>query len=226
MTDKRLGKISKKGLRTKSGGPSLFHEKELHARGIHPVAGIDEAGRGPLAGPVVAAAVILPDDFELEGLDDSKKLTHEQREALYVRLTDDASVFFAIAEGTSDEIGQLNILRATHLAMKRSLDGLKENGHPPTHALVDGLPVKGLPVEQTALVGGDGLSLSIAAASILAKVTRDRIMDELDREFPQYGFARHRGYATADHLAMLREHGPCPHHRLGFAPVDQPTFGF
>ena len=226
MTNKRLGKNFKKGLRTKSGGPSLFHEKELRARGIHPVAGVDEAGRGPLAGPVVAAAVILPDDFELEGLDDSKKLTHEQREGLYVRLTEDASVLFAIAEGTSEEIGQLNILRATHLAMKRSLDGLKRSGHPPAHALVDGLPVKGLPVEQTALVGGDGLSLSIAAASILAKVTRDRIMDELDREFPQYGFARHRGYATADHLAMLREHGPCPHHRLGFAPVDQPTFGF
>ena len=204
MTNKRLGKNFKKGLRTKYEGPSLLHEKELRARGIHPVAGVDEAGRGPLAGPVVAAAVILPDDFELEGLDDSKKLTHEQREGLYVRLTEDASVLFAIAEGTSEEIGQLNILRATHLAMKRSLDGLKRNGHHPAHALVDGLPVKGLPVEQTALVGGDGLSLSIAAASILAKVTRDRIMAELDREFPQYGFARHRGYATADHLAMLR----------------------
>jgi ribonuclease HII len=226
MTNKRLGKNFKKGLRTKSGGPSLFHEEELHARGIRPVAGVDEAGRGPLAGPVVAAAVILPDGFELEGLDDSKRLTHEQREGLYVRLTEYASVFFAIAEGTSEEIGQLNILRATHLAMKRSLEGLKENGHSPAHALVDGLPVKGLPVEQTALVGGDGLSLSIAAASILAKVTRDRIMDELDREFPQYGFARHRGYATADHLAMLREHGPCPHQRLGFAPVDQPAFDF
>jgi ribonuclease HII len=226
MTNKRLGKNFKKGLRTKSGGPSLFHEEELHARGIRPVAGVDEAGRGPLAGPVVAAAVILPDGFELEGLDDSKRLTHEQREGLYVRLTEYASVFFAIAEGTSEEIGQLNILRATHLAMKRSLEGLKENGHSPAHALGDGLPVKGLPVEQTALVGGDGLSLSIAAASILAKVTRDRIMDELDREFPQYGFARHRGYATADHLAMLREHGPCPHHRLGFAPVDQPAFDF
>ena len=226
MTNKRLGKNLEKGLRTKSGGPSLFHEEELHARGIRPVAGVDEAGRGPLAGPVVAAAVILPDGFELEGLDDSKRLTHEQREGLYVRLTEYASVFFAIAEGTSEEIGQLNILRATHLAMKRSLEGLKENGHSPAHALVDGLPVKGLPVEQTALVGGDGLSLSIAAASILAKVTRDRIMDELDREFPQYGFARHRGYATADHLAMLREHGPCPHHRLGFAPVDQPAFDF
>jgi len=175
---------------------------------------------------VVAAAVILPEGYELEGLDDSKKLTPEQREELYVWITEDQSIFYAIAEGTSEEIGQLNILRATHLAMKRSLDFLKESGHPPAHALVDGLPVKGLPVEQTALVGGDGLSLSIAAASILAKVTRDRIMDALDLEFPQYGFARHRGYATADHLAMLRKHGPCPHHRLGFAPVDQPTFGF
>jgi ribonuclease HII len=190
------------------------------------VAGVDEAGRGPLAGPVVAVAVILPEEFELEGLNDSKKLTHQQREELYLRLTEDTRVIYVVSEGSTEEIGQLNILRATHLAMRRTLDGLKENGHPPAHALIDGLPVKGLPVEQTALVGGDGLSLSIAAASILAKVTRDRIMDELDREFPQYGFARHRGYATADHLAMLREHGPCPHHRLGFAPVDQPTFGF
>jgi ribonuclease HII len=174
----------------------------------------------------VAAAVILPDGFSLKGLDDSKKLTQQRREELYLQLTENREVFYAIAEGSTEEIGQLNILRATHLAMKRALDGLKENGHPPAHALVDGLPVKGLPVEQTALVGGDGLSLSIAAASILAKVTRDRIMDELDREFPQYGFARHRGYATADHLAMLRKHGPCQHHRRGFAPVDQPTFGF
>ena len=204
-------------------GPDLLLEKAFIGG---PVCGVDEAGRGPWAGPVYAGAVILDPRRTPKGLDDSKKLTHEQREALYVRLTENASVFFAIADGTSEEIGQLNILRATHLAMKRSLDGLKENGHPPAHALVDGLPVKGLPVEQTALVGGDGLSLSIAAASILAKVTRDKIMDELDREFPQYGFARHRGYATADHLAMLREHGPCPHHRLGFAPVDQPTFGF
>jgi len=203
-----------------------LHEEALLSRGIRPVAGVDEAGRGPLAGPVVAAAVILPDGFSLEGLNDSKKLNQQQREGLYLLLTENKEVFYSIAEGSSEEIGQLNILRATYLAMKRALDGLKENGHPPAHALVDGLPVKGLPVEQTALVGGDGLSLSIAAASILAKVTRDRIMDDLDREFPQYGFARHRGYATADHLAMLREHGPCQHHRLGFAPVDQPTFGF
>ena len=225
MANERRGSHSRKGLR-KSGGPSLFHERELHARGIQPVAGVDEAGRGPLAGPVVAAAVILPDGFSLKGLDDSKKLTQQRREELYLQLTENREVFYAVAEGSTEEIGQLNILRATHLAMKRALDGLKENGHPPAHALVDGLPVKGLPVEQTALVGGDGLSLSIAAASILAKVTRDRIMDELDREYPLYGFARHRGYATADHLAMLRKHGPCQHHRRGFAPVDQPTFGF
>lgn len=206
-------------------GPSLLHEEKLHGCGIRPVAGVDEAGRGPLAGPVVAAAVILPEGFQMEGLDDSKKLTHLQREKLYVQLTACIGLYFAIDQGSSEEIGQLNILRATALAMKRALIRLKENGHPPAHALVDGLPVKGLPIEQTALVGGDGLSLSIAAASILAKVTRDRMMDDLDRDYPQYGFARHRGYATDEHLAMLREHGPCPHHRLGYKPVDQPTLG-
>jgi ribonuclease HII len=175
---------------------------------------------------VTAAAVILPEGFALPGLNDSKKLSHRQREKLYVRLTEDKRVFYAIAHASSEEIGHLNILRATALAMKRSLEGLLENGHQIHHALIDGLPVKGLPVEQTALVGGDGLSLSIAAASILAKVTRDRIMEDLDREFPHYGFARHRGYATAEHLDRLRTYGPCPHHRRGFAPVDQTTFNF
>ncbi len=207
-------------------GPTLHHEEELLARGIHPVAGIDEAGRGPLAGPVTAAAVILPAGFSLAGLDDSKKLNHRMREKLYVQLTEDKSVFYAIAHASSEEIGHLNILRATWLAMRRSVDGLQKIGHHPAHALVDGLPVKGLPIEHTALVGGDGLSLSIAAASILAKVTRDRLMEEMDREFPQYGFARHRGYATAEHLDKLREYGPCPHHRRGFSPVDQATFPF
>ena len=226
MTIKRRGSLSKGPNSAKTRGPSLFHEEELHARGIRPVAGVDEAGRGPLAGPVVAAAVILPDGFSLDGLDDSKKLNHQQREALFVRLSEDVAVRFCIAQGSSEEIGHLNILRATHLAMARALTGLHKNGHQCAHALVDGLPVKGLPIEHTALVGGDGLSLSIAAASILAKVTRDRIMDELDREYPEYGFASHRGYATAEHLAMLRKHGPCQHHRHGFAPVDQPTFGF
>ena len=230
MTIKRRGSLNSgsKSPMTRSPSlcPTLLHEQELHARGIRPVAGVDEAGRGPLAGPVVAAAVILPEGFSLEGLDDSKKLNHHQREALYVRLTEDVSVRFFVAEASAEEIGHLNILRATHLAMARTLTGLQENGHQCIHALVDGLPVKGLPIEHTALVGGDGISLSIAAASILAKVTRDRIMDELDQEYPQYGFAQHRGYATAEHLAKLQEHGPCPHHRRGFAPVDQPTFGF
>jgi len=230
MTTKRRGSQISGPKSAKTRGPSLcptlFHENELYARGIRPVAGVDEAGRGPLAGPVVAAAVILPEGFSLDGLNDSKKLNHQQREVLYVRLTEDASVRFFVAEASSEEIGQLNILRATHLAMARSLTGLHEIGHQCLHALVDGLPVKGLPVDHTAIVGGDGISLSIAAASILAKVTRDRIMDTMDKEYPQYGFARHRGYATADHLATLREHGPCPHHRRGFAPVDQPTFGF
>lgn len=207
-------------------GPTLLHEEELWSRGIQPVAGVDEAGRGPLAGPVTAAAVILPQGFSLQGLDDSKKLSHQVREKLYVQLTEKESIFYSVAHANPEEIGHLNILRATWLAMRRALEGLQEIGHHPAHVLIDGLPVKGLPVEQTALVGGDGISLSIAAASILAKVTRDRIMEELDHEYPQYGFARHRGYATAEHLAMLRQHGPCPHHRRGFAPVDQTSFGF
>ena len=223
MTKNRLGLFAS-AVSTK--GPTLLHEEALWAQGIHPVAGVDEAGRGPLAGPVTAAAVILPDGFALPGLNDSKKLSHLQRERLYVQLTEYGRVFYVVAHASSEEIGHLNILRATALAMKRALEGILENGHQIRHALIDGLPVKGLPVEQTALVGGDGLSLSIAAASILAKVTRDRIMEDLDREFPQYGFARHRGYATAEHLDRLRTYGPCPHHRRGFAPVDQTTFGF
>jgi len=210
----------------KRRGPTLLHEEGLLARGIHPIAGVDEAGRGPLAGPVVASAVILPQGFCLEGLDDSKKLSHRRRESLFVLLLENKDVLYALGEASSGEIGDLNILRATALAMKRALDGLKGNGHPPSHALVDGLPVKGLPVEQTALIGGDGISLSIAAASIFAKVTRDRIMEELDREYPQYGFAQHRGYATAFHLDKLKQYGPCPYHRRGFAPVDQTTFSF
>ena len=221
MTKNRLGLFCSTGQ-----GPTLLHEEALWAQGIQSVAGVDEAGRGPLAGPVTAAAVILPRGFSLEGLNDSKKLNHHAREKLYVQLTENRSVFYYVSHASSEEIGHLNILRATWLAMRRTLEGLLKNGHPVTHVLVDGLPVKGLPVDQTALVGGDGLSLSIAAASILAKVTRDRIMEELDQEFPQYGFAKHRGYATAEHLAKLMEHGPCPHHRRGFSPVDQTTFGF
>lgn len=191
-------------------------EHALRARGFLLVAGVDEAGRGPLAGPVVAGAVILPDGFALGGLDDSKKLSPARREKLFAVLTTAANVRWAAGEAGVEEIDRLNILRATHLAMARALDALPAKPH---HALVDGLPARGLPVEHTAVVGGDGLSLSIAAASIIAKVTRDRIMLALDAEFPQYGFARHKGYGVRQHLEALQTHGPCPIHRRSFAPV-------
>ncbi len=193
-------------------------ERALHARGIFFVAGVDEAGRGPLAGPVVAAAVILSRNFAGTGLDDSKKLTARRREALFTALTSQHGIHWAVAEATVGEIDRLNILRATHLAMARAVAALPQA---PEHALVDGLPVNGLPVPHTALVGGDGLSWSIAAASIIAKVTRDRLMLELDAQFPQYGFARHKGYAVRGHLEALRLHGSSPVHRRSFAPVAQ-----
>lgn len=191
-------------------------ERALRARGIFLVAGVDEAGRGPLAGPVVAAAVILPDDCTLEGLDDSKKLTARKREHFHAILTARADIHWGIGQAEVAEIDKLNILRATHLAMARALEALPRK---PGHALVDGLPVRGLPVPHTALVAGDTLSLSIAAASIMAKVTRDRLMTALDAEYPQYGFARHKGYGVREHLEALRSHGPSPVHRRSFQPV-------
>ena len=198
-------------------------ERALRARGFLLVAGIDEAGRGPLAGPVVAAAVILPDDFALDGLNDSKKVSAAKREKLYAILTATAEIVWAVAEATVEEIDRLNILRATYLAMARAVEALPRK---PDHALVDGLPVRGLPVEHTALVEGDSLSLSIAAASIVAKVTRDRLMVELDARHPQYGFARHKGYGVREHLEALRNHGPCPAHRRTFQPVAQTQLPF
>ncbi|HLB33798.1 MAG TPA: ribonuclease HII [Chthoniobacterales bacterium] len=209
--------------------PTLQSEVLLFSQGIRPVAGVDEAGRGPLAGPVVAAAVILPENLggellkALERLDDSKKLRPRVREELFVIITNHPEISWALGEGSVEEIGDLNILRATHLAMRRAVEALQIK---PAHALIDGLPVRGFPLPQTALVGGDGLSLSIAAASVVAKVTRDRMMEQLHEEFPQYGFAKHSGYATAEHKAMLCKHGPCKHHRRGFAPVDQASFDF
>jgi ribonuclease HII len=193
-------------------------EYALHARGFSLVAGVDEAGRGPLAGPVVAAAVILPRAFAAPGLDDSKKLTPRRREMLFAVLSSAPDVRWASAEASVAEIDELNILRATHLAMARALDQLNPR---PDHALVDGLPVVGLPVPHTAVVKGDALSLSIAAASIIAKVLRDRVMMEMDTLYPQYGFCRHRGYGVREHLAALRIHGPSPIHRRSFAPVAQ-----
>ena len=182
------------------------------------VAGIDEAGRGPLAGPVVAAAVILPQGFRHGSLDDSKKLTARAREAIFAELTAREDIRWACAVVDAAEIDRLNILRATHEAMRRAVARLDPQ---PGHVLIDGLPVNPFPIPQTALVGGDALSFSIAAASVVAKVTRDRMMAAFDAEHPGYEFARHKGYGTAQHLAALKKHGPCPIHRRTFLPVRQ-----
>jgi ribonuclease HII len=203
--------------------PDLTLESAIQARGPQRIAGVDEAGRGPLAGPVAAAAVVLPPGFSCPDLDDSKKLSAGKRDQLYAHLTENPEIAWSVATADQTEIDTLNILRATHLAMKRAVIGLSP---PPDHCLVDGLPVKGLPVPHDAVVKGDGLSLSIAAASIIAKVTRDRIMREIDAEFPQYGFAKHQGYGTKEHLEALRIHGPCRHHRRSFQPVAQLTLPF
>lgn len=198
--------------------PNLSLESALRARGLLRIAGIDEAGRGPLAGPVAAAAVILPPNFTLTGLDDSKKISARNREFLYQKLTANTSIQWAVATSSCGEIDQLNILRATHLAMRRAAEALAPL---PDHCLIDGLPVRDFPIPHDAIIKGDGLSLSIAAASIIAKVTRDRIMHQLDGEFPQFGFAKHQGYGTKAHLEALRIHGPCCHHRRSFQPVAQ-----
>ncbi|KAB2645161.1 MAG: ribonuclease HII [Verrucomicrobia bacterium] len=197
---------------------SLDCERDLHRQGFPRVVGIDEAGRGPLAGPVVAAGVVLPEGFHHDKLDDSKKLTASRRASLYAELTDRADIHWAVAVVEAEEVDRLNILKATHVAMRRALAGLVPD---PDHALIDGLPVLPFPIPQTALVGGDGLSFSIAAASVIAKVTRDRIMVAMDVRYPGYEFAQHKGYGTALHLAKLRAHGPCAIHRRSFSPVRQ-----
>jgi ribonuclease HII len=201
-------------------------ERELWSRGTTRVAGVDEAGRGPLAGPVVAAAAILPAKWaknglprELEGLNDSKQLTLLQRESFFAFLTVCGEVEFAMAQTDSVRIDEINILQATHQAMNAALAQLAPQ---PQHALVDGRPVKTLRVSQTALIKGDARSYSIAAASVLAKVSRDRLMLEFDRQWPVYGFAEHKGYGTARHLAAIAAHGPCPIHRKSFAPLKPP----
>lgn len=203
--------------------PDFSLEQTLWESGVARVAGIDEAGRGPLAGPVAAAAVVLPGGFSCPGLDDSKKLTAARREALYDVLTTTPGLDWALGTASVEEIDRLNILRATHLAMARAVAGLTV---PPEHCLIDGLPLPEFAWPHTGVVKGDSRSLSIAAASIIAKVSRDRMMRELDREFPQYGFVKHQGYGTARHLEALRLHGPCCHHRRSFQPVAQLTLPF
>ena len=198
-------------------------ERPLWLRGVARVAGVDEAGRGPLAGAVVAAAAILPPRWaetglpaDLAGLNDSKQLTEAQREKYFEFITACGEIEFGIAEVAAAVIDQINILQATHRAMN---DALAKLSPLPPHALVDGRPVKTLRVPQTAIVKGDARSYSIAAASVLAKVTRDRQLLAYDRQYPGYGFAKHKGYGTADHLAAIAKLGPCPIHRKSFAPL-------
>lgn len=176
------------------------------------VCGTDEAGRGPLAGPVVAGAVILPAGFVPEGLNDSKKLSEKKREKLYTVITENA-VSWAIGMASPEEIDRENILNASLLAMRRAIDGLSVK---PDFVLVDGNVERGFHYPVKAVVGGDGKSPSIAAASILAKVTRDRLLVEMDRNYPAYGFAKHKGYPTKDHMLAVYQHGPCPEHRRSF----------
>ena len=189
-----------------------LYEREAFAEGYKTVCGVDEAGRGPLAGPVCAAAVILPEGLIIDGLNDSKKLTDKKRRELYDVITEQA-LSFGIAMASEKEIDEINILQATFLAMQRALDKLTVR---PELALIDGNRAKdfGLPVRT--IVKGDSLSASIAAASILAKVTRDRLMEELDGKYPQYGFAVHKGYGTKRHYEALRQYGPCEIHRRTF----------
>ena len=193
--------------------PDYTWEHEAMQRGFHTICGIDEAGRGPLAGPVTAAAVILPADVWIDGLNDSKKLSEKKRESLYDAVIETA-VAWSVGWASEEEIEEHNILNATFLAMCRAVEGLSI---PPDFALVDGNRIpKGLKIPCQTIVKGDSLSMSIAAASILAKVSRDRKMLELDQMYPHYGFAKHKGYGTAAHYSAISQYGPCPVHRQSF----------
>jgi len=196
--------------------PDFSLEKELQALGHRLVVGIDEAGRGPLAGPVTAGAVILPEGYNHDAVNDSKKLSESRREQVYEDLIADESVVWAWGLVEAEDIDRINILQATYLAMARAVKSLSVK---PNIALVDGREVKGLPIPHRAVIKGDSLSMSIAAASIVAKVERDRIMRRYAVKYPQYGFAKHKGYGTKMHLEGLNHYGPCAIHRKSFSPV-------
>ena len=196
--------------------PDLSLEGELWDEGTECVAGIDEAGRGPLAGPVTAAAVILPRGYGHPDLDDSKKLTERRREEIFEEIVADEDICWGLGMADVEEIAEINILRATHLAMERAVAELSRQ---PAYCLIDGRDVPGFPHPSRGVVKGDGISLSIAAASVIAKVSRDRWMREAAAEFPEFGFEKHKGYGTKAHLAALRTHGPCRIHRKTFQPI-------
>ncbi len=193
--------------------PDFAHEKQANSKGFLSVCGVDEAGRGPLAGPVYAAAVILPVDCVIEGLNDSKKLSEKKREQLFDVIVEKATSY-CIASASVEEIEEYNILNATFIAMNRAIDGLNT---PADYALIDGNRVpSGINVPCETIVSGDAKSCSIAAASVLAKVSRDRAVAELDEAYPQYNFKKHKGYGTKEHIEAIKKYGPCEIHRMSF----------
>ncbi|MCW8858411.1 MAG: ribonuclease HII [Deltaproteobacteria bacterium] len=196
---------------------TLLFETQAKELGYRAIAGVDEAGRGPLAGPVVAAAVILPDHFNLPGLNDSKKVTAKKRESLYPQICQQAAAF-GVGVATAGEIDQINILQATLLAMRRAIARLSIS---PDHLLIDGITPLSLDISQQTIKKGDSRSLSVAAASIIAKVVRDRIMLSFDRQLPVYGFSQHKGYGTLQHRQAIRQFGPSWQHRKTFAGVKE-----
>ena len=194
----------------------LKYEKELYDKNIKLIAGVDEVGRGPLVGPVVAAAVILPVNYHLEGLNDSKKLSEKKRNELYPMIIRDA-ISYGIGLIDSKKIDEVNIYEASRLAMYDAIKNLKVK---PEHILVDAMPLY-LDIPSTSIIHGDALSASIAAASIVAKVTRDNMMYELDKKYPNYGFAKHKGYPTKSHLEVLSKYGPLDNYRFTYGPVKK-----
>ena len=198
-------------------GPTEEFERAARLCGYRRIAGIDEAGRGPLAGPVVAAAVVLPVRCRLSGIDDSKQLSEGERARLYAAILEHA-VGMGIGSADVGEIDRLNILEATKLAMRRAIDQLAP---PPDYLLIDAVTLPGIGIPERPIIKGDSLSLSIAAASIIAKVTRDRLMAEYHDMFPEYDFLSHKGYGTREHLQRLARHGPCFIHRRTFTPVHE-----
>ena len=193
--------------------PDYSYEKAAREKGYTLICGVDEAGRGPLSGPVCAAAVILPEDCEIGGLNDSKKLSEKARERLFPQIVEKA-VAYHVAYASVEEIEKYNILEATYIAMNRAIEGLSTAAD---FALIDGNRIpRDIKISCETVVKGDAKSMSIAAASVLAKVSRDRLMLEIDREYPEYNFKKHKGYGTAEHVAAIKEYGPCPVHRMSF----------
>ncbi|WP_294467318.1 ribonuclease HII [uncultured Ruminococcus sp.] len=190
----------------------IEYEQNAELKGYKSICGVDEAGRGPLAGPVCAAAVILPSDTIIDGVNDSKKLSEKKREALFDVIKETA-VSYCIAYASVEEIESINILNATMLAMKRAVEGLDIKAD---YAMIDGNKMPRLDIDGETIVKGDAKSMSIACASILAKVSRDRLLYEYAKEYPQYKFDKHKGYGTAAHIEAILEYGPCPYHRMSF----------